>query len=82
MADVRADAVAMAGQLTQLRRAIHADPEIGLDLPRTQQKVLAELDGLPVELTTGTALSSVTAVLRGGHPGRPSCCAPIWMRCR
>ncbi len=59
------DATAIAGDMAQLRRAIHAEPEIGLDLPLTQQKVLAALDGLPLEVSTGTALSSVTAVLRG-----------------
>lgn len=55
--------------LVELRRALHREPEIGLDLPRTQEKVLAALDGLPLEITTGQRLSSVTAVLRGGHPG-------------
>jgi amidohydrolase len=59
------DATAIAGDMARLRRAIHAEPEIGLDLPLTQQKVLAALDGLPLEVTTGTELSSVTAVLRG-----------------
>jgi hippurate hydrolase len=59
------DATAIAGDMARLRRAIHAEPEIGLDLPLTQQKVLAALDGLPLEVTTGAALSSVTAVLRG-----------------
>lgn len=69
MSDVHADAIAMSGDLTQLRRAIHADPEIGLDLPRTQRKVADALAGLPLELTFGRRLSSVTAVLRGGRPG-------------
>jgi amidohydrolase len=64
------DAVAISGDLAQLRHEIHREPEIGLDLPRTQQKVLAALDGLPLELTVGRALSSVTAVLRGARPGR------------
>src|SRR5258707_13910004 len=63
------DAVAISGELTELRRAIHREPEIGLELPRTQEKVLAALDGLPLEITTGRALSSVTAVLRGAGPG-------------
>ena len=45
------------------------DPEIGLELPRTQAKVLAALDGLPLEVTRGRALSSVTGVLRGARPG-------------
>jgi hippurate hydrolase len=59
----------MSAELTKLRRAIHAEPEIGLDLPRTQRKVLDALDGLPLEITLGEGLSSVTAVLRGGRPG-------------
>ncbi|MCW2665267.1 MAG: amidohydrolase [Frankiales bacterium] len=55
--------------LVRLRRALHADPEVGLDLPRTQDKVLAALDGLPLELVQGGTSTSVTAVLRGGGPG-------------
>src|SRR5690242_13695666 len=70
MADVLQDAAAMAGDLAELRRAIHREPEIGLDLPRTQAKVLAALDGLPLEITTGRSASSVTAVLRGSGPDR------------
>jgi len=66
---VHDEAVAMSAELTKLRRAIHAEPEIGLDLPRTQRKVLDALDGLPLEITLGEGLSSVTAVLRGGQPG-------------
>ena len=60
------DAAAIGGELAHLRRAIHAEPEIGLQLPLTQDKILAALDGLPLEITLGTALTSVTAVLRGG----------------
>jgi amidohydrolase len=69
MTEVRDDATRISGDLTALRRAIHAEPEIGRDLPRTQEKVLAVLDGLPLEVSRGRALSSVTAVLRGGRPG-------------
>ena len=59
----------MAGELAELRHAIHREPEIGLDLPMTQAKVLSALGGLPLEITRGQQLSSVTAVLRGGLPG-------------
>jgi amidohydrolase len=69
VAGIPDDAVAIAADLTKLRRAIHAEPEIGLDLPRTQRKVLDSLDGLPLEISLGRELSSVTAVLRGGRPG-------------
>ena len=66
---VQDDAAAIGGDLAGLRRRIHQDPEIGLDLPRTQAKVLAALDGLPLEVTRGRTLSSVTGVLRGARPG-------------
>lgn len=64
------DAQAISAEVTALRHALHSEPEIGLDLPLTQRKVLAALDGLPLEVSQGTALSSVTAVLRGGRPGK------------
>ncbi|WP_136612274.1 M20 metallopeptidase family protein [Sinomonas albida] len=51
--------------LTEWRHALHQEPEIGLDLPRTQEKVLEALDGLGLEISTGTDTTSVTAVLRG-----------------
>jgi amidohydrolase len=63
------DAAALGEELTALRRALHREPEVGLHLPRTQERVLAALDGLPLEISTGEGLSSVTAVLRGGRPG-------------
>ena len=52
-----------------LRREIHAHPELGLELPRTQKLVLAALDGLHLDITTGASLSSVIAVLDSGRPG-------------
>jgi len=70
VAEVHDDAAAISGELTELRRAIHREPEIGFELPRTQEKVLAALDGLPLQVTTGRALTSVTAVLRGARPGQ------------
>ena len=63
------EAVAISDDIAQLRHAIHREPEIGLQLPRTQAKILAALDGLPLEISLGKQLSSVTAVLRGGRPG-------------
>ena len=66
---LRDEAAAIAVELTDLRRSIHAEPELGLDLPATQSKVLKALDGLPVDVSVGRELTSVTAVLRGGRPG-------------
>jgi len=70
VAEVLQDAIAISGEITELRHAIHRDPEIGLDLPRTQRKVLDALARLPLEISQGKSLSSVTAVLRGGKPGK------------
>lgn len=56
----------MAQDLVALRRTLHEQPEVGLDLPDTQARLLAELMGLPLEITTGDALTSIVAVLRGG----------------
>lgn len=66
---LRADAAALAPDVVALRRALHAEPELGLDLPRTQAIVLEALEGLDLEVSTGTGLTSVTAVLRGARPG-------------
>ncbi|MZG17865.1 M20/M25/M40 family metallo-hydrolase, partial [Streptomyces sp. SID5914] len=64
-----ADVGGLHDELVRLRHALHREPETGLDLPRTRAKVLAALDGLPLEISTGKRLGSVTAVLRGARPG-------------
>lgn len=66
---LRESARGLLPALVELRRAIHTDPELGLRLPRTQERVLRALEGLPLEIRTGEALDSVIAVLRGGRPG-------------
>lgn len=66
---IRQSAAARHTEIVRLRHTLHAEPEVGLHLPRTQQKVLRALDGLGLEVATGSELSSVTAVLRGGGPG-------------
>ncbi|WP_405000779.1 M20 metallopeptidase family protein [Kitasatospora cathayae] len=69
MPELTRAAALLQPELAALRRELHKEPEIGLDLPRTQARLLAALDGLPLELTLGKGLSSITAVLRGGRPG-------------
>lgn len=68
-ADLLADATQLAPELAALRHDLHRVPEIGLELPLTQARVLEALEGLGLEVSTGTSLSSVVAVLRGAHPG-------------
>ncbi|KXP01327.1 M20 metallopeptidase family protein [Tsukamurella pseudospumae] len=65
----RADATQMLDELQRFRRDLHAHPELGLQLPRTQEKVADFLGGLPLEMTPGKQLTSLTAVLHGGRPG-------------
>ena len=61
----------LADDLRALRRDLHRHPELGLDNPRTQARILQELEGLGFEITLGRELSSVVAVLRGrGGGGR------------
>ncbi|MFI6994326.1 M20 family metallopeptidase [Nonomuraea wenchangensis] len=66
---MREEARRILPELVRLRRELHADPELGLRLPRTQQRVVAALQGLDLEITLGKELDSVVAVLRGGRPG-------------
>ncbi|MGV9298772.1 M20 metallopeptidase family protein [Amycolatopsis sp. NPDC003676] len=70
--DLHEDARSQQDDLAHLRRDLHREPEIGLDLPRTQERVLRELDGLGLEVSTGTDTTSVTAVLRGEGSRRDS----------
>ena len=44
---VLSDARALAGDIADLRHRLHQEPEIGLQLPRTQEKVIEALSGLP-----------------------------------
>jgi amidohydrolase len=53
-----------------LRRSIHAEPELGLDLPKTTAKVKAALAGLPLEIREGPSTSGLVAMLRGPANGR------------
>lgn len=56
--------------IVDLRHRLHRHPEVGLDLPRTQETLLAALDGLDLEVTLGKRLTSITGVLRGRGSGR------------
>ena len=64
------DSRAIAGRITALRRAIHAEPELGLETPKTLAKVRAELADLPLEWREGPSSTGAVAVLKAGKPGR------------
>src|SRR6478609_844188 len=64
------DACGIADRITALRRAIHAEPELGLETPRTLAKVRAELADLPLEWREGPSCTGAVAVLNRGKAGR------------
>jgi len=68
--DWTAAAEAGAAEVTALRRAIHAEPEIGIHCPRTTEKLKAALAGLPLEIREGPSTTGFVAVLRGPQNGR------------
>lgn len=65
-------AAAEAGrdQLIGLRRSIHAEPELGLDCPRTRDKLEAALADLPLTIRPSAKTSGFIAMLDGARPGR------------
>src|SRR4029078_6214562 len=65
---IPADARELQGEIARFRHELHQEPEIGLALPRTQEKVLKALEGLPYEITLGQSPPSVPSFLRGGAP--------------
>jgi hippurate hydrolase len=54
-------------KIIALRRDIHREPELGFDTEKTAEKVLAALDGLPLEVETGVAQNGIVATLPGGE---------------
>src|SRR4051795_592405 len=64
------DAHSIAERITALRRAIHAEPELGLETPKTLAKVRAELADLPLEWREGPSCTGAVAVLNRGKAGR------------
>ncbi len=61
---------ALLPEMIALRRAIHADPELGLMTPRTTAKAKEALAGLPLEIIEGPSTTGFIALLRGPANGR------------
>ena len=70
MIDWISAAEAVLPDMTALRRAIHAEPELGLHNPRTAEKIMAALAGLPLEFRTGPSTTGIIATLKGPANGR------------
>ncbi len=60
------EARGLQGEIVALRRAIHAEPELGLHTPKTRDKVRAALANLPLEWTEGPSTTGLVATLKGG----------------
>src|SRR5438128_748164 len=56
--------------MIRMRRAIHAEPELGLQNPLTAAKARAALAGLPLDIVDGGATTGFVATLRGPENGR------------
>ena len=65
-----AEAEALLGDLGDLRRAIHREPELGLQNPKTLAKIKEALTGLPLEFREGPSTTGLIAILRGPANGR------------
>ena len=68
-AAVKEDAAGVMESAVAIRRQIHAEPEIGLELPRTQELVVEELSKIGLKSISGQGCSSVVAVIEGDKEG-------------
>jgi len=67
--DLLSAAQALTPETVDLRRDIHANPELGLQLPGTQKRILEALTGLGLDITLGESVTSVVADLDTGRDG-------------
>ncbi len=70
LTDWAAAAEGEADELVRLRRAIHAEPELGLDCPATRATLKTALADLPLTYCDSDATSGFVAVLDGTRAGR------------
>jgi amidohydrolase len=69
IAAVREHAGEHLERTVDMRRRLHEWPEVGNDLPRTRDEVLASIEDLPLDVTLHSSTSGVTALLEGTRPG-------------
>lgn len=67
-ATILESARALSANIVSLRRAIHAEPELGLHTPKTSAKVRAALAHLPLQWKEGGATTGMVATLTGTKP--------------
>ena len=66
----------------ELRRSIHADPELRLQLPETQKKILESLTGLGLDITLGESTHRSWPILTPAGPAPPCYYAATWTHSR
>ena len=66
--DVLTQAKAILPELQALRRQLHQIPEFGLELPKTLELILKQINGLG-EITTSKEISSAVLHIKGDQPG-------------
>ena len=67
--DLLAEAEGLSDRIVALRRAIHAEPELGLMTPKTRDKVRAALAHLPIDWREGPSTTGLVGILRGTAAG-------------
>jgi hypothetical protein len=70
-----------AEKIVALRRDIHREPELGFDTRKTAEKVLAAIEGLPLDVQTGVAENGIVATLKGEKKAQPWGSGRTWTRC-
>ena len=68
--DLLESARGLSANIVSLRRAIHAEPELGLQTPATLAKVREALADLPLTWREGKSCTGAVATLEGARPGR------------
>ncbi len=63
-----AEAATYLETLQGIRRDLHQIPEFALDLPKTQERILASIKGIG-EVTLGKNLTSIALLIKGAHHG-------------
>jgi amidohydrolase len=67
--DLLGDAEQLFDDAVALRRDLHRQPELGLENPKTKERVLSELEHLGLTIHESPSTSGVTAVIEGGGDG-------------
>ena len=68
--DTFSEAQSLLPDIIDLRRRIHANPELGNDLPETTAAVLDAISGLDLEIRKSERTTGIVATLQGAKPGR------------